>query len=316
MCMMTESNNKIKDEEKIPSLMKIWVPLYRSVPTDLIKFPFTKDTSMAFTLLSSLFLLSCRLTIQNLMVRSGWPDTFEMYIVGGYLSAMIHSTCLCSGLFVLLRTQPFWPTTDMKAHPQWWQDGANAMMQFCQGYMIYDALYSLIWLNFDMETMTLNIPTADYCYLGHHIATTSYMLSCQTNGSGHMGAMGLMFLGEFSNPFQNTMLSMGDAIKMGECCSMPWMHQIFTHVEFAYAVVYSIFRIPLGPGCMAVISYDMLFTKEGRAKTSIPLKILWFIMGWGVLIGSIPWIYESLDMIKAYISSGGTSTSLSIEQEL
>eukprot|EP00565_Helicotheca_tamesis_P008295 CAMPEP_0185738174 /NCGR_PEP_ID=MMETSP1171-20130828/32212_1 /TAXON_ID=374046 /ORGANISM="Helicotheca tamensis, Strain CCMP826" /LENGTH=74 /DNA_ID=CAMNT_0028409303 /DNA_START=1 /DNA_END=222 /DNA_ORIENTATION=+ len=73
----------------------------------------------------------------------------------------------------------------MKSHPQWWQDATTALLQFCTGYMLYDSINFFIigrWV----PGVGPVLEPSDYSFLGHHVATSFYMMSSLYIGAGHM----------------------------------------------------------------------------------------------------------------------------------
>jgi len=167
----------------------------------------------------------------------------------------------------------------MSSHPQWWQDGSNAMMEFCIGYMIYDGLSSLIYRNyvFTPGLFALEIGS-DLPFLGHHIATILYMTSCRKIQAGQMSTMIAMFLGEFTNPFQNTMLCLEDAMKLGDCCAGAGTKFLYPRVRFVFGFLYASIRIVIAPLFFAHITYKLLLTKEGRTNVNVKLGGLWVFL--------------------------------------
>ena len=57
------------------------------------------------------------------------------------------------------------------------------------------------------------------------------------------------------------------------------------------------FRIFIGPLCSLHIKYDLLFTKHGRQYVPWKLSLIWVMMVWAVIYGSIPFVEECIEMI-------------------
>ena len=114
-------------------------------------------------------------------------------------------------------------------------------------------------------------------------------------GAGHISAMSLVFTGEFTNHMQNSRAITRFAIQMAGDDS--FLHRIHPYVEFIYAVCYFFFRSVVGPLQIIHISYDLL-TKEGRKHIPLYIGIVWIIMIWGIILGSMPWTLESFEMVK------------------
>merc|ERR1712232_925737 len=186
--------------------------------------------------------------------------------------------------------------------PEWWQKGTNALLEFCTGYMLYDGLYNSVYRFFDPESMSFHITTEHWCYLGHHFATSFYMTSVRINGAGHLSAMIIMFFGEITNPVQNSRSAIQTMLKMGECCSSTFLETtVYPLVDFLYALMYAIIRVGLNPYLNIRITYDFLFTKEGRERMALPLSLSLLFMLWGVTFGTIPWCFESVELVKTHL---------------
>lgn len=293
----------MKQDESTPLAARPWVKLYNAVP-HIVSFPFTK-ISMTFALCCALFLLCVRLLIEQVLIGIGWPDLLETVLVSENLAAVVHSSILCPTLLVLLWNQPYKPAGLMSDHPKWWQDASSAMIDLTTGYMIYDGLFSLIYRNYIYTPglFSISIPAADYAFMGHHIATVLYMVSSRIIGAGHMSTMMAMFLGEFTNPAQNVMLSSIEAMKLGECCAGPMLLSLYPYVRFIYGFFYASIRIVIAPCIFLHISIVVLFSKEGKKNIPIGLGILWVSLLWGVTVGAIPWMYEAVDIVKDFMAN-------------
>merc|ERR1712071_5785 len=274
--------------------------MYNSVPT-IVNYPFS-NISMTFSLVCSLYLLVWRLCFRQILIFIGWPDNLKTIYACEDMSAIVHSSSLCPVLFMLLMSQPYRPSAAMSSHPKWWQDGANAMIDLCIGYMIYDAFSSLIYRNYIITPglFRIYISGGDWCFMGHHLATIIYMVSCRVLGAGQMSTMIAMFLGELTNPVQNMMLTMELAIDLGSCCTGPWIQFLYPYVRFLYGLLYASIRMVIAPLFFLHISYDLLFTKQGKKNIPFGLGIVWVTLIWGVTVGAIPWIYEAADIVKSF----------------
>mmetsp|Transcript_667 Transcript_667/g.1033 ORF Transcript_667/g.1033 Transcript_667/m.1033 type:complete len:314 (+) Transcript_667:173-1114(+) len=289
------SRKEVECIEHIPLLIQPLVKIYRSTPK--VHFPGTK-IDIVFTLLSSLFLYGSFAIGQEFLIQVlGWPRIPLTREAATSIGAIAHSTVLVPSLGVLLATQKFIPSAPMKSHPQWWQDAATALLQLCTGYMIYDSINSFLIGRWVSGEGVVLIP-GDVEYLGHHFATSFYMMSCLYIGAGHLSAMILMFTGEFTNPINNIFLICRMAMIQLDCCNGPWLQAVYPYIELTFAWMYAVFRIFCGPMSAALNTYDIVFTKEGRSRIPALLIPFWLIMSWGVLIGSIPWIIDCIDMIK------------------
>jgi len=280
-------------DSKAPLPVRIWVSLYNRQKSS------AHLSVIPFSIYCSFYLFAWRVFLLRFLIYIGWPGMDKStWFVAENVPAIIHSANLCPILYLLLRSQPYNPASKMSAHPQWWQDGANAMMEFCIGYMVYDGLSSLLYRNYVFTPGLFAIKIgADLPFLGHHIATVLYMYSCRRIQAGQMSTMIAMFLGEFTNPFQNAMLCLEAAIKQGDCCAGPLAIFLYPKVRFIFGFLYASIRIVIAPIFFAQISYTLLLTKEGRSNVNVKLGSLWVFLLWAVTIGAIPWMIESVEIV-------------------
>ena len=302
---------KENDEDICPPLLKPWISIYENVPP-IIKFPLT-NISITFTMLSSIYFLAVKKFIRQCIIPSHFPNNEDTNNINIYLTSISHSTVLCVPLFFLLTTQKFVPSAPMNKAPKWWQTSANAVLEFCCGYMLYDGLYNSVYEKY-IPGVGFDIPIQDWCFLGHHLATTFYMTSTRINGAGHLSAMIIMFFGEITNPVQNSRSAIKVALAMGDCCSTPFMSEnLYPIVDFLYALMYSIVRVGLNPYLNIRITYDFLCTKGGRERMALPLSLSLLFMLWGVTLGTIPWCLESVDIVKTYLMHFGSGLNKSVQ---
>ena len=175
------------------------------------------------------------------------------------------------------------------------------MLQFCTGYMVYDAVFSLLLPN------NFVLQDDDVMFMGHHIVTALYMTSTRIVGAGHQSAMICMFLGEATNPFHNMFYFLQEAMKL-DCCNGP-LAQMTEYVNtFLFASSYAVVRAVGAPlVLMFYTCYDLL--ANGRKDIPLLLMILWCILIWGVALGSIPWIEECWTILKDKYFVGNNVTA-------
>jgi len=168
-----EDEDQTTQEEPIPVLLKPWVHLSRSLP-------------LPFTIASALFLTVFDYSSAYLFQKvSGWPSN-ECRTIAGSLTTIFHSTVLVTGLGVcLLTTEHYKPSGRMTEHPLWWRDAATALIQFCTGYMLYDACIQFVADRWVPGTGPV-LSATDYMFLGHHAVTSFYMTSAMVVRAGHM----------------------------------------------------------------------------------------------------------------------------------
>ena len=199
-----------------------------------------------------------------------------------------HSLLLCPALWQTLRSQPYKPSASIVNAPKYYQEAVTALLQLCSGYMVYDFVYMI-------KDNGWKIHPDDVAFIGHHVVTIVYMAHVRVLKAGHISAMTMMFSGEFTNPMQSAHSVTRFAIQMTKADSF-W-HKVHPFVELVYAVFYALFRAVVGPLQIIHIAYDM-FSKEGKKNVPIYISILWVAMLSGIIIGSIPWTMESVDMIR------------------
>ena len=293
--------NKHKDNDEIPSnfVAKLWVGIYRSLP--VIHFPFTK-LNISMSLLGATFLWTCRIISYHILVRIfGWPsDNQKSHEAVGSIIAILHSTSILPGLAVALASQPYRPSSHITTAPQWWQHLVSALMQFCTGYMVYDSLASFLILKGPS-----NLVASDFLFLGHHFATSLYMTQTRVLQAGHTSAMICMFLGELTNPFQNSYYVSQHAMEF-ECCSGPWMQQFHDFVAMGFAYSYFCMRVIIAPLFFVHVTGDLLLSKT---RTNIPvlIRFFWIFMIWAVEVGSYDWIMQCWTMIQQFQGISGTT---------
>ena len=135
----------------------------------------------------------------------------------------------------------------------------------------------------------------------HTQATGFYMTSSRVIGAGHISALICMLLGEATNPVHNSFM-ISELAKTLDDYNGEASFLVFA-IEITFCVLYVFFRVVLGPIGMLHITYDLLFTKKGRQNIPIALKIVWLIMIWGVVFGSIPWIQDCIETLKKHMEA-------------
>jgi hypothetical protein len=167
----------------------------------------------------------------------------------------------------------------MDKAPIWWQDAATALIQFCTGYMIYDASVNIFWTK-----RATGVPSEDYVFLAHHVVTILYMTSTRIVGAGHQSAMMCMFLGECTNPLHNAFYIMEKALQL-DCCNGPLAQQVFSVIQVTFSIVYLIVRGPIAPALFLPMTWDLW--AHGRKHIPVWIIFVWSLFIWGVLFGSI-----------------------------
>jgi hypothetical protein len=131
-------------------------------------------------------------------------------------------------------------------------------------------------------------------FLAHHMATILYMTSARFIGAGHMSAMSLMLVGEVTAPLMNLLRISNVAVQLK---SPVWLISLQQPISFLYSFCYVGCRAFLGPLLAVQITYDLIFTSTGRKNVPVQLSIVWGVMCWAVILGSVPWIMSALNIL-------------------
>jgi hypothetical protein len=168
------------------------------------------------------------------------------------------------------------------------------LLQFCTAYMVYDGI-CIVLSRFDPSVSLLPVfQPGDFLFLAHHLLTTIYMTQTRVYQAGHMSAMMCMLLGELTNPLHNSYIVSEKAILLGISDN----HQLHTMVETAFAFLYILFRVVIAPVVCSHMSWDLLFSKQGRENLPLAVRLFWSFMIWAVIIGSYSWIVFCYGMLE------------------
>jgi hypothetical protein len=329
MCGSTTATNQKNDNNddksasttNIPWIARCWLAVYDRLPTVTIG-----GLNVSMTLLAATCLASVRFLAEHVLVTYwGWPAGHTLTKeAAASCGSITHSTLLCMGLIVAFATQKCDPSARMDDAPLWWQRLAHALLQFCTGYMVYDAVVNILYLRWDpQQHHPWSLPVLnddDRLFLIHHIMTSTYMTSARILQAGHMSAMVCMLLGELTNPLHN-MYMMGEVAMQLDCCNGPAAQQWHSVISVVFAAMYSLFRAVLAPPVFAVVSYRLLFTQQGRSNIPLPLNLLWNFMIWAVVFGSGSWIQKCNGILWDFVSTttyfyGNTAAAVEGDKEL
>ena len=283
---MCNSPTMKENKEIVPGLMKFWGGMYNFLPKTY--FPGT-DLAIGMTLVSSMFFTLVRTIYEYLYTEVLFDgENAKTLSMASCNTSMTHSLLLVPSLWQVLRNQPYRPAASIVGTPKYYQDAVHALLQFCTGYMLYDFVFLL-------KDNGWAVHPDDVAFIGHHFVTVIYMTQTRVLKAGHISAITLMWSGEFTNPMQNCHCISRFAIQLAQSGSF-W-HLAHPYIELVYATFYSFFRAVVGPLQIVHITYDLL-TKEGRKNIPLYIAIPWIIMINGIIIGSIPWTKEAIDMVK------------------
>lgn len=299
MSSSKSSVNGSSNNERVPWLAQVWINRYKAVPK--FNFPGTR-LEISFSLASAVFLLTVRVVAEQVLESVfDWPKRSPITKeAAASVAGVVHSLNLVPALILCLSTQPYAPTERISVAPLWWQQVVNCTLQFCTGYMIYDGIVNIIVLRWEPGQWAPALTGSDLSFLFHHFVTSFYMTSTRVIQAGHMSAMMCMFLGESTNPFHNSYLIAEAALKL-DCCNGSLSRQLHSIIELCFSSSYCFFRIVLAPVFCLHMTYDILITKRGRTNIPIALRILWTLMIWAVVFGSIPWIVDCWAMLQKHL---------------
>ena len=328
------SNQETKKTKKkvvaVPWIAQLYLSIYDNLPPIYAPFLYINNINtnnnnnnknskerlnISFTLFSSLCLILCKYSAEYALIHlGGWPNTaagttedrtaaIATLEAAASCASICHSTVLCLGLLVAFRTQTYdvVATLAEQQQPTWWPRLADALLQLCGGYMLYDAGINIFYLRYAPNTTTGVVPFQlnddDILFLLHHFVTSFYMLSARCLGAGYQSAMICMFLGELTNPLQNlrwigiqAQTIGGNGVWYGTSARGLALHAT---INVGFALAYFVIRVVIAPPFFAHTSYQLLGTSKGRTNIQpLPLNLFWNFCIWAVCFGSTSWILK------------------------
>lgn len=300
----TSSSSSSSSQSEVPTIANYWRTVYFRIPE--VNFPGT-SLNVSFTATSALFLMSVRLfSAQLLQTIFGWPEEPAKEAAAS-MAGVVHSSLLCPGLVVAFWHHRYNPSEHITKAPQWWKELVEALLQFCTGYMIYDACFIVMTrLDPSVSWIPAFVPD-DFLFLGHHFMTTTYMTQTRVYHAGHMSAMMCMLLGEASNPNMNTWFVTSKAILL-DCCNGPLMQSLHKYNEIVFCALYLFLRVIAGPLMCSHMSWNLMTSKEAKDHLPLGLRLFWNFMIWAVILGSYSWIVYTSEMLQKHMN--GTEQEL------
>jgi hypothetical protein len=300
--------------KNIPAIAKRWLTAYDAVPQ--INVPLT-NLNVSFVLASATFLLCFRLAAEQFLTTVfNWPEGHvNTKMAAASMISICHSLILVGGLLTAFRScAKYSPSERLDAAPLWWQQFVDAVLQFCTGYMVYDAIYNVYLVRIQPGDWVPTFGLEDYLFLAHHMITATYMTSARVVKAGYMSAMMCMLLGEITNPVHNSFFIAEQAMGL-DCCNGAFGQKVYSVVEVAFAASYFFTRVFIAPIGLGHVSYDL--TRNGR-KNKIPLglNILWNFMIWAVIFGSYFEIAKCYSILKKTASWYAGGNIIGEEAEL
>jgi TLC domain len=277
-------------DSKEPFPCNIWRRMANSLPP-----VFTiGGLDFSMTIASAVVLGMVRFAAEQIMVSIfGWPNhSVDTKYAAASISSIFHSMNLVPSLAMCFWSSKHYnPSAKLSDEPPWWQESAMALIQFCTGYMLYDALLNILWMKL---TMVGSLDAGDLLFLGHHIVTAVFMLSNRILQAGHQAAMICMFWGELTNPLHNSMFFLDAASKL-KCCNGPTTMAALDMVNVAFSAFYVLVRFVIAPFVLTHLLWN-LWTSGSR---HIPLGfiIFWSVLVLAVQLGSISTIQDCWQVV-------------------
>jgi hypothetical protein len=286
---MTQS---AKSTSQQPRLLQLWCNIDDALPRISVG-----GLDLSLTLASAVFLGCVRYMAEFVMVHIfGWPAvSFVTKTASASVPAMIHSSLLVPSLWQTFRIHHYRPSESLAAAPAFYQHIATCLLQFCTGYMLYDCLLNVLWLNWTMGED--GIQGDALMFLGHHIATTLYMTLCRIHRAGHQSAFICMFWGEMTNPFHNAYF-IAIAAQQLECCNGPLSQQLYIMIEYLFSVSYVAVRAFVAPFFFVHATFSLWYDRNPQ----VPLVTIafWTFLIWLVEIASIPYIQDCWNTVVGH----------------
>lgn len=272
----------------VPHVLRPWVALQRSLPPLCIG-----RLNYSFTLFSLLFFLILRQVAIHIHHVNGWPENIrENFVNITSFVGIFHSSAIILPTIVLLWTRrPFRPSGALEQAPdEAWKLTADAILQYCTGYMIQDTYFLLTLTKFFGGK---GMETEDIVFLGHHIAIVSVVLQTRYWEAGHPNSLCSLFIGEISNPPMNIMYIARRAMA-SECCSGPRVTALFHASRIVFSLVYLPMRCVVMPAVLINCIFDFMGpTPIGKGTCSY-----WLLIGVIIILGSYDFILDCLEILK------------------
>ena len=281
--------------EGIPRIVKVYVGLYEAIPA--VCFPGTK-LDIGFMLFWVAFFFSIRCVAVPIFFSCGWPEgnVSTLDAAASFVGGYFHAPQVVALSYALITSQkPYNPAAASKDDPKWWQDAADATLQICTAFMVYDFFF-LVWTRYiPGQGVVLDLETI--MFMVHHFMTSFYMTTSRIYGAGQSSALTCIFLGEFTNTPFNTYFIYDLARRVGMSFS-PFYAQFVTPIELLTAVLYLLFRVLLSPVALSYAAYCLLADERVRAYLPLAMRLLWTAMMAAVLYGSVNQDIVFYNMIK------------------
>ncbi|XP_024392051.1 TLC domain-containing protein At5g14285 [Physcomitrium patens] len=162
--------------------------------------------------------------------------------------------------------------------------------------------YSMAYFIVDLLNYFIAAPD-DYLFIGHHIATLTYMISCRYFvRHGAVSVMCLIAAGELTSPVQNIWTLSRMARE-----DSPTAKKIYTNLSPFFTLFFTIVRGGFGPYLTWTLGK---FYLGGHADKVMPrwLAYCWMFKVAFAIFGSMVWVYKLwVGLIKFYSKKGSSS---------
>lgn len=122
-----------------------------------------------------------------------------------------------------------------------------------------------------------------------------------------------MLAGEISNPIMNIWFITAKARTLDCCSGSATFHQVHNYIEIAFCIVYLLCRVVIGPIVCTHMSWNLMFSQSAKEHLPLPIRLLWNMMIWGVILGSYSWIVYCQELLQAQLGSGATNGGVGVE---
>eukprot|EP00980_Cylindrotheca_fusiformis_P019337 scaffold6638_cov127-Cylindrotheca_fusiformis.AAC.21 len=272
--------------DQLPLYGKLVVTWSRAMPQ--FNFPFT-SLPFSLVIISAAFLVCVRI-LANKVLESvfGWPRGATVTDqAASSIPAIVHSTLLSPGLIAAFMVRSYSPLEHISAASGEWQELANALLQFCTGYMLNDTIFLIYRAQQSSGSIIPKFNSGDILFLGHHAVTIFYMTQTRVYKAGHMSAMMCMLLGELSNPLHNSYFII-EIAKDLECCKGRTLRLAQAVVPKVFAAVYTLLRVVVAPPIFVYTTWALLSSDGDKKYLPLSVRLIWAFMIWAVVFGSIP----------------------------
>jgi hypothetical protein len=221
------------------------------------------------------------------------PNAFISSSSASSLISLIHgltAIIVCGYLLFSYPTLIF--SQSISDFPQEWQKLSRAMINFTTSYMWYDGTYMLF------HALRFGFAAEPYLfdYYKHHVACLLYLYSVQYYNAGIYSVLGLIFLGELSNPAQSMYFMSVSGLRD---TTTPWKglwNSIRTISLPIFAVMFAGIRFLLAPPIFIYFVYHFLFS----GQSNIPI---WVGFCWSLIFGLV--IHGSRDFARTRLEEAG-----------